>query len=323
MGRPVEGKVRLEAVGDREPWRPGHVLADIDRLGADGQRGELGRDTLVRQVLPPIAADRHRSPAVPLGEVRRADDLLGRGQRVDGVAALDETAAGVVEAQIERGGEIEVLPVIPADVGGPAPAALEGAAVSDGPAEKAIEDPVLAGGAVLDVPVGVPVELGGRIEIVVGGPVVADVGDLTVVPGILPDDVVEPEARDQDPRAAPGARILEDERQPQHRHVPDVEGGRPRHHHGLRDPLDLARREVIVRGRQIAAGDLALGSVQPGGTGVLGQVAPEEPVGAALLEAGQRVGHDPPPDAGVVADAAESGEHRLPVEQRRVADRRG
>ncbi len=211
--------------------------------------------------------------------------------------------------------------MVPPDVGRPATAALHRAAVPDRPAEKAVDPAVLGGPAVLEVPVGIPVELGGDIQIRRRRPVVADVGDLPAVPRILPDNIVEAEPGNQDPRTAAGSRILEDERKPQHRHIADVEDRRPGHHDGLRDPLHFLGREVIVWLGQVTAGDFPVGSVEPCRARILGQIAAEEPVGGSLLEAGQRIGHHPATNAGVVADPAEAGQDGLLVEQGGIAGR--
>ena len=70
--------------------RPGdQVMFDPRSIDA-GEIVTAGKQLLhapVGEALPAVAAQRHRAPAVALGEVERAGDLLGVEQRIDRVAA--------------------------------------------------------------------------------------------------------------------------------------------------------------------------------------------------------------------------------------------
>jgi len=117
-----------------------------------------------------------------------------------------------------------------------------------------------------------------------------------------------------------GADVLVHEREPDDRHVPDVEDDRPGDEGLLRDPLHLARHEMIVRGRQVAAGDVAGRGVHPRGARIGGHVAPYEPVGLPGGNAGQRVLDHAAFGAGVVGDGC-THHHLALVEQVRLASR--
>src|ERR1041385_8115049 len=273
-----EGRVEPDLVGEGEIRRPGEPARDVELLGTQGQRGQLHGAASIRDALVAVAADVQIAPAVPLGEARLAGDLLGRGDGVDGIPQHDGRVGAVGDVGVHAGGDVEVLHVLKGDRFGGAPVRFRLHAVLEPAGHEPVTDLVLGADAVPEVAVAVPVELDLRVEVVVRRPVVSDVGDLPVVGGGRPHDVAEPELGDQDSRMPALLRVLEEERNPRHRHVADVEDRRAGDQHGLGDPLHLPGREVIVRYRQIAAGELRRSAVQPGAVRVHREVAPDEPV---------------------------------------------
>ena len=142
--------------------RPGdQVMLDPRSIEA-GEMVSAGSqllDAAVRQALPPVAAQGRPAPAIALGEVQRAGDLLGIEQRVDGVVLDDRGIAGVVQVEVETGGQIERLPMVPPEGGGDAAAALLLPAVRRRiRSTNRLSQLVLAARPRLDIAVGVPVE---------------------------------------------------------------------------------------------------------------------------------------------------------------------
>src|SRR4029450_7471391 len=112
------------------------------------------------------------------------------------------------------------------------------------------------------------------------------------------DEVGEAELGDENPRMAAWSDILVHERQPDDRRGPHVEHDWPRDESLLRPPLHLPRHEMIVWSGQVAAGDLALRRIQSCCARIRCDISPDEPVGLARREAGERILDDASPGTG-------------------------
>src|SRR3989442_9541217 len=129
------------------------------------------------------------------------------------------------------------------------------------------------------------------------------VRDVALVAASRPDDVVQPEPRDQYPAAPSRADVLEDEREPHDRDVAHVQHRRAGDHDVLAEPLHLVGAEVVVGDGVIVGRDLTARPVHAGRAGVDREIPAHVPRGTALLEVGEGFTHGAPPDAGVVAHA--------------------
>src|SRR4051812_11843260 len=107
-----------------------------------------------------------------------------------------------------------------------------------------------------------PVERDLRVHVIADREIVTDIVDLPAVGGTVAKQLTQTEARRQNPAAASGAHVLEDERQPQDRNVTDVQHRGPRHHQTLGDHLDLTGAEVVIGDRVVAAGNGAAPDVE-------------------------------------------------------------
>src|SRR5437016_11491340 len=94
-----------------------------------------------------------------------------------------------------------------------------------------------------------------RVHVIADREVVTEVLDVTAISGTIPEQLAHSEARRQNPAAPSGAYVLEDERQPHHRYVADVQHRRTRDHDVFCDHLDLVGPEVVIGNRVVAAGD--------------------------------------------------------------------
>jgi hypothetical protein len=181
----------------------------------------------IREALPPVASQGDRAPAVALREVDRAGDVLGVQEWIDRISLDQCGIAGIVQIEVQTGRKIKCLPVIPANVGGGGSPLLVLPTVRNRAIQEAVDPAILATEPVLHVPVGVPVQPGGEVHIVVGRPVIADVADLAVVRAVGANQIIEAELRNQDPGMPPWAHVLKNERQPEYRDIPHVEHYRP------------------------------------------------------------------------------------------------
>ena len=184
--------------------------------------------------------------------------------------------------------------------------------------DEAVEPAVARLGPEREIASRVPVARHEKIHVVVDDEVVAETGDVALVIAGGAHQIVQAEAGDEDAAASPRANVLKNEREPHDGHVPYVQHGRPAHHHVLAEPLHLMRPEVVVGHGIVVGGDLAARAVQARGARVHGEVTPDDPHGAALLDARQRLTHRATADAGVVVHHV-SREYRALVEQVRSA----
>jgi hypothetical protein len=134
----------------------------------------------------------------------------------------NRSIAGVIEIEIEAGREVEGLPMVPANGGGRRTLTFELLAIRDRSVEKSILPVVLTADSILQIPIGVPVQSHREIEVLIGCPVVSDVGYLPIVRRIGADDVVEAELGNQNSRMPARPHILKNEGEPENRDIADV-----------------------------------------------------------------------------------------------------
>jgi hypothetical protein len=197
--------------------------------------------------------------------------------------------------------ERELLQVLPADLAAGAAAGLAELAVHQPAAQKPVQPAVAQPSVQRDVATREPAERGLRVGVIAHGPVVPEVGDVALVGARVAHDVVDAELWRDQARAAAAPHVLEDERQPQHRHVGHVQHRGSRHHEPLGDVLHLSRGEVVVRFDEVARGDGGVRRVGAVQQVVHREVAAQMPHRGAFLEIGGRVLDDPRPVARVVA----------------------
>jgi hypothetical protein len=197
-------------------------------------------------------------------------DRAERLRRVEGVLLAELGALHPVDVGGDAAVLVERLLVPRRDAHVAPPVAeplLEGGEL---PLQEAVEDAVARLAVDAEVPrvaralarAAAPVDPGLRVDVVVQVPVVARVLDGAPVGGAVAQQLGHAEARREEPAAPAAARIGEDEREPHHRHVADVEHRRPDDQDALRDHLDVARLEVVVRRRLVARRDGAVARVE-------------------------------------------------------------
>src|SRR4029077_10397294 len=272
-------------VREREPRGPGDRRADVHRRWREAHGGERLRDEAAPDLLAPIATDVQRAPVELLDERQRRVQARGGEVRVDGVCLNDAGVARVIDIRVEAGPRGEALLVLPAEAdraGGRVE--LRVSLEREAPVDEPVEPLVARLGPVREVAAGVPVTGQQEVYVVVDDEIVAEVREVPLVAPNRSYDVVEAEPRHEDPAPPSLADVLEDEWQPHDRDITDVEHGRTGYHHVLVEPLHLTGPEVVIRDRIVIGCDLAVRAVQAGRTRVHGEIAPDEPIGGALLE---------------------------------------
>src|SRR4051794_24062266 len=113
--------------------------------------------------------------------------------------------------------------MVPAQRGGGGAACLMLLTVRDGAIDEPVYPAILATHTVLDIAVRIPVQPAGEVHVIVGRPVVSDIGDLPVVRAIRPNQIVEAELGDEDARMSSRPQVLENERQPEYGDIAHVQ----------------------------------------------------------------------------------------------------
>ncbi len=321
--------VELVVRRDRELRRPGQRVPEADRLRADAERRQGAIDLLLPRVLRLVRADVERERAAPRLEVEVRADRRERRLRHDRRQALQLRALRVVHVGAERRALRERLVVPPAQRVVAPPVAVGLVPARELAAQEAVGPLVLQLAVVAHEPgievrlprAAAPVEPHGRVGVLVDGEVPAEVLDRPAIARTVADELRDAEARREQPAPPPLAHVLEDEGQPRHRDVADVEHRRARDHDAAAHHLHAARLEVVVRHREVAARDLAGVAVEAHRVVRAPRAVDGRALGAhvpplAALDGGRDVRHDAAPRREVVADLP-LGDHVLAV--RRVA----
>ena len=166
-----------------------------------------------------------------------------------------------------------------------------------------------------------------RVEVVRQGEVVAEPFDVAPVRWAVAHDVAHADVRREDAAVPAAANVLEDERQPHHRDVADVQHRRPRDDE-VAGALDLLRLEVVVGDGVVARGDdavadvvvqivRALEGVGDGDRGV--PLAPNEERLPLFVERRAEATTGDPARRDVVVRGARRGDRRLTGQREHVA----
>src|SRR5205814_9174623 len=99
-----------------------------------------------------------------------------------------------------------------------------------------------------------PIERELRIGVIAEREIVAEIFEMPPVGWAVAENFTEAKTRRKNSASSPRPHVLEDERQPHHGNVADVQHGGTRDHDVLRDHLDLFRLEMIIGNRVVAAG---------------------------------------------------------------------
>ena len=116
----------------------------------------------------------------------------------------------------------------------------------------------------IDVGTAAPVHPALYVLVVVDVEIVAQVLDGAPVQGAIAHDLADADARSQHAAPPPRACILKEERQPEHRHVIDVQHTGASHGQLALHHLQLARAEVVMGNRVVAGGDGATAAEECG-----------------------------------------------------------